>query len=132
MATKKPLIAEAFTNDFGTANVGDTVMVVTTGYSHRVSVYKAQYLGYIESEGWRGDKIKKVKVGYEASRHVPYWKETGKKFNWNTDYNAATYDRNKIEYREEKYPATSTLQLNRIAPIKASEHAVVDTIGKLV
>lgn len=132
MTTKKPLIQEAFTNDFGTVNVGDTVMVVTTGYSHRVSVYKAQYLGYIEGASWRGEKTKKVKVGYEATRRVAYWKDTGKKFNWATDYNARTYDRNNIEYRQEKYPATSTLQLNRIAPIKASEHAVVDTIGKLV
>lgn len=132
MASKKPLIQESYSNDFGTINVGDDVMVVTTGYSHRVRVYKAKYLGYIESTGWRGETIKKVKVGYEATRNVPYWKETGKKFNWATDYNARTYDRNAIEYREEKYPATSTLQLNRVAPIKASEHAAVETIGKLV
>lgn len=132
MSSKKSLIKEPFTNEFGMINVGDDVMVVTTGYSHRVSVYKAKYLGYIESTDWHGETIKRVKVAYQATRHVPYIKATGKKFNWNTDYDARTYDRNNIEYRQEYYDATSTLQLNRVAPIKANEHAVVETIGKLV
>ena len=54
MAIKKPIVQESFTNEFGTVNVGDTVMAVTTGYSHNVSVRRATYLGYIESEGWNG------------------------------------------------------------------------------
>ena len=40
------VVAEPFTNEIGqTINPGDEVVVVTTGYAHRVNVYTAKFLG---------------------------------------------------------------------------------------
>lgn len=141
MTQPLPLIEQPFTNEFGTINVGDTVMAVTTGYSHNVSVSKAKYLGYIESVGWRGAIVKKVKLEVQNFRNVWYYKGTDTEWKWNYgDYKVkdqletrqVPYFRNQLESRQVPYFRKTTLQLNRIAPIKDSDHSIVETVGKLV
>ena len=113
-------------------NVGDTVMVVTTGYSHRVSVSKGKYVGYIEGTGYsRGQK--KARIEVEESRSI-WVKPDGTDFNWNKDYNYSTWNdvRPTLTTRTEKYIRKSTLNLNRIATIKEADHAIVEQISKLV
>lgn len=134
MASKKPIIQESFTNEFGTVNVGDTVMAVTTGYSHRVDVYKAIYLGYIESEDWRGAIEKKVKLEVEEERNVQVWADNGREFNWKTEYNNSTWPdvQKLLTYKKVMRKYQSTLKLNRIAPIKQSEFQIINTVSKLV
>jgi hypothetical protein len=134
MTSKNPIIKQSFTNEFGTANVGDTVMAVTTGYSHNVSIYKAIYLGYIETQGWRGEVEKKVKLEVEKEHIVSVWANDGREFNWKTEYNKDTWqDVQKLLIRKNVMKKhKSTLKLNRIAPIKQSDHQIVDTVSKLV
>ena len=134
MASKKPIIKESFTNKFGTVNVGDTVMAVTTGYSHNVSVYKAIYLGYIESQEWRGEVEKKVKLEVEEEHSVQVWADNGREFNWRTEYNSSTWQdvQKLLTYKKVMKTRTATLQLNRIAPIKPSDHEIIGVVGKLV
>ena len=131
MTVKKPIIQEAFTNEFGTVNVGDLVMAVTTGYSHNVSVYKATYLGYIESkDSWHGTLSKKVKIAVQETSRDLYHKGTDNKYSWRDGNFSAIKDT--LEVRETPYTRNATLQLNRIAPIKASDTALIETVGKLV
>lgn len=112
-----------------TVNVGDTVMVVTTGYSHRVSVKKGKYIGYIEGSY----KNKRARVEVEEQRHF-YVKPDGTKFDWSKDYNSATWNEvhPTLTNATETYIRKSTLNRNRIATINATDHAIVDQIGKLV
>ena len=110
-------------------NVGDTVMVVTTGYSHRVSVRKGVYKGYIQ-----GKYNKRARIEVEAERNV-YVKPDGTDFCWNKDYNHNTWStvRPPLTTRVEKYIVKSTLNRNRIATIaSAAEAETIDKIGKLV
>ena len=130
MTQPLPLIEQPFTNEFGTINVGDTVIAVTTGYSHNVSVSKAKYLGYIESVGWRGAIVKKVKLEVQNFRNAWYYKGTDTEWKWN--YNNYHEVKDKLEMRQVPYFRKTTLQLNRIAPIKDSDHTIVETVGKLV
>lgn len=130
MTQPLPLIEQPFTNEFGTINVGDTVMAVTTGYSHNVSVSKAKYLGYVESVGWRGATVKKVKLEVQNFRNAWYYKGTDTEWKWN--YNNYHEVKDKLEMRQVPYFRKTTLQLNRIAPIKDSDHTIVETVGKLV
>jgi plastocyanin len=134
MTTKKQIIQQPFTNEFGTVNVGDTVMAVTTGYSHNVSVYKAKYLGYIESQGWGGAVEQKVKLEVEEEHNVQVWADNGREFNWSKEYNSSTWPdvKNLLTYKKVMKTRKATLQLNRIAPIKQSDFQIVDTVGKLV
>ena len=134
MAIKKPIVQESFTHEFGTVNVGDTVMAVTTGYSHNVSVRRATYLGYIESEGWNGKVEQKVKLEVEEEHRVQVWADNGREFNWKTEYNKNTWQdvRDLLTSKKVMKKRQSTLQLNRIAPIKQSDHQIVDTVSKLV
>jgi len=131
MTVKKQIIQAPFTNDFGTVNVGDLVMAVTTGYSHNVSVYKAKYLGYIESDdSWNGTKQKKVKLEVQEIGREWYYKGTEKKWSWKDGSFSAQKDN--LELREFPYTRNATLQLNRIAPIKQSDITLIETVGKLV
>lgn len=98
MARKKPIIESPYVTPFGTINVGDKVVAVTTEYSHRVKMFKATYLGYIESGTDR-----RVKISRNEVKFVQYWKDP---------------DFSQAEIRREVVTITSTLQLNRIAPIK--------------
>ena len=112
-----------------TVNVGDTVMVVTTGYSHRVSVKKGKYIGYIEGSY----KNKRARVEIESERSFLV-KPDGTEFCWNKDYNSATWKEVQptLTRKSEPYTRKSTLNLNRIATIIPADHAIVEQIGKLV
>jgi len=113
-------------------NVGDTVMVVTTGYSHRVSVNKGKYVGYIESQSYYG-KTKRARIEVEEQRSYQV-KPDGTRFDWNKDYNQATWKevQQTLTRRYEPYIRKATLNLNRIVTIKEADHGIVETVGKLV
>jgi len=112
-------------------NVGDTVMVVTTGYSHRVSVKKGKYVGYIESAGYYYKKRARVEVEGTRSFQV---KPDGTEFIWNKDYDPKTWQEVKdtLVRRTEPCIHKSTLNLNRIVTIQPADHAMVETVSKLV
>lgn len=126
------VIAAPITGALGTEiNVGDTVMVVTTGYSHNVSVKKGKYVGYIESTGYYYKKRARIEVEGTRSFQV---KPDGTEFVWSKDYDRNTWDTVKDTLVRKTVPHTykSTLNLNRIATIKESDFALVETVGKLV
>ena len=99
--------------------VGDQVMVVATGYSHRVTVRKGIYKGYIESQqGWsKGHK--KAKIEINTTRNIQV-KPDGSEFIWRKDYDSATWQtvKDTLVRKEVPYTYETTLQLNRIASIK--------------
>lgn len=112
-------------------NVGDTVMVVTTGYSHRVSVAKGKYVGYIESQSGYYQKRARIEVETERSFQV---KPDGTEFSWSKDYDRKTWEdvKKTLTWKKEPYIRKSTLNLNRIVTIAQADHAIVETVGKLV
>lgn len=115
MGKLAPVIEAPIKGALGTEiNVGDTVMVVTTGYSHRVHVSKGIYKGYIE-----GKYNKRARIETEAQRNV-YVKPDGTDFNWSKDYDGATWPevRKTLTTRVEKYTVKTTLNRNRIATLK--------------
>ena len=130
MGTLATVIEAPIKGALGTeVNVGDTVMVVTTGYSHRVSVRKGIYRGYIE-----GKYNKRARIETEAQRNV-YVNPDGTDFNWNKDYDSQTWTtvRPTLTTRVEKYIVKTTLNRNRIATIASAVEAdTIDKIGKLV
>ena len=130
MTIAKPIIEQPFTNEFGTVNVGDVVVAVTTGYSHRVSVKKGRYLGYIESQGQHGQIVKKVKLEVQSYRTVWYYKGTDTEWKWK--YSNYHQVKGQLETRQVPYFRKTTLRRNRIVPIKDSDHGIVETVGKLV
>jgi hypothetical protein len=99
--------------------VGDQVMVVTTGYSHNVSVRKGIYKGYIESTSGYHRGYKRAKIEIQTTRSIQV-KPDGTEFNWRKDYDSATWDTVKGTLVRQVVPYThqTTLQLNRIATIK--------------
>jgi len=128
---KAQVIAASIKGAFGAdVNVGDTVMVVTTGYSHRVRVTKGKYVGYINGSGYYK---KRARIEIEKERIIQV-KPDGTDFVWSKDYHRDTWAQVQptLTYRTEKYIQTSTLCLNRIATITPTEAVVVDKVGKLV
>jgi hypothetical protein len=111
-------------------NVGDTVMVVTTGYSHRVRVNRGKYVGYIEGSGYYKHR---ARIEVEKERQIRV-KPDGTDFDWRKDYDSKTYPEllKVMTVRTEKYIQKSTLCLNRIATISPAETDTVEKIGKLV
>jgi hypothetical protein len=109
-------------------NVGDTVMVVTTGYSHRVSVKKGKYVGYIQSGSYQ-----RARIEVESTRSFQV-KPDGTEFSWTKDYDSTTWAavRPTLTYKTEPCIRKATLQLNRIATIKESDFGIVEQVGKLV
>lgn len=99
-----------------TVNVDDTVMVVTTGYGHSVSVTKGIYKGYIEGTG-RYKKRARIEV---QSTRLTWVKPDGSEFVWHRDYNPDTYPEVKKTLTSKTLPYTykTTLNLNRIATLK--------------
>ena len=97
--------------------VGDQVMIVTTGYSHRVSIAKGKYLGYIEGSGYYNQR---AQVAVETTRYAQI-KPDGTEFNWDKDYHKDTWEEVKKTLIRKEIPYThiSTLKLNRIATLKA-------------
>lgn len=122
---KKPIIEEAWQSDFGTINVGDPVVVITEGYSHRISIRKGTYLGYIlGSVSYRTDEQQKsVKVLVE--------KETFGWFIGDSDVRC-TYLHPEVKGRYTKTMGQATLQLNRIIPLPKGSDALIEQINKLV
>lgn len=115
---KAQIVQDSIKGVFGEeVNVGDQVMVVTTGYSHRVNVRKGIYKGYIESQGYYKGKRAKIEINTTRSIQV---KPDGNEFNWKTDYNQGTWNEVKdtLVRKEIPYTYETTLQLNRIATIK--------------
>jgi hypothetical protein len=116
---KAQIIQDSIDGIFGEkVNVGDQVMVVTTGYSHRVNVRKGIYKGYVDTGmGWR--KSKKAKIEINTTRSIQV-KPDGNEFCWNKDYDSATWQtvKDTLVRKEVPYTYMTTLQLNRIATIK--------------
>lgn len=117
MASKLVRIEAPIKGIFGeSVNVGDEVMVVTTGYSHRVNVTKGKYLGYIESGGYYKQR---AQVAVERKSFIQV-KPDGTEFNWKKDYHRDTWPEisKTLTRKEITYTVVSTLCLNRIATIK--------------
>lgn len=132
MAKPAQVIAAPIKGALGTEiQVGDTVMVVTTGYSHNVSVKKGKYVGYIESSGYYYKQRARVEVQETRSFQV---KPDGTEFNWSKDYDPKTWPEVKdtLVRRTEPCIRKATLNLNRIATIKEADFGIVETVGKLV
>ena len=111
-------------------NVGDTVMVVTTGYSHNVSVNKGKYLGYIKGTGYY---TQRAQVEVEYTSYVQF-KPDGTEFDWSKDYNHATYHEvsKTLTRKEVTLKRVSTLNLNRIATITPAEAVTVEALRHLI
>jgi hypothetical protein len=108
-------------------NVGDTVMVVTTGYSHSVRVKKGVYKGYIAGSYY----TQRARIEVEEERSFWVFKETGEEYSYYK--HGPFYDNvDKMERKAEPYVRKSTLNLNRIATITPAEAETVDKLGKLV
>jgi hypothetical protein len=118
MASKLVRIEAPITGVFGEeVQVGDPVMIVTTGYSHRVSVTKGKYLGYIEGSGYYSPR---AQVAVESKRTIQM-KPDGTEFNWGKDYHKDTWHEvsKTLTRKEVDYTYITTLKLNRIATLKA-------------
>ena len=103
--------------------VGDTVMVVTTGWGN-THCTKGKYLGYIEGKGYYKQR---AQVEVEEKSYVRYWNDTGAKFQYGGDRERAMYSsgidyynilQNETTVKEEPYTRVTTLNLNRIATLK--------------
>lgn len=111
--TKATLIQAPIKGVLGTdINVGDKVMVVTTGYSHNVSVNKGTYLGYIEGAGYYKQR---ARVAVDVIERKWHHKVTGEEWNWTKHGRLGTTD---FEVRETPGIRMTTLCLNRIATLK--------------
>lgn len=118
---RKEIIQNEWDCEFGKIQVGDRVVVITEEYSHRISMRVGKYLGYIESEGWRGEKVRKVKVEVESTRHQYFIKGTNKLCSWTNP---------EAEFRKVKYTFTTTLQRNRIVPLPKGNAEFAETLNK--
>ena len=104
-------------------NVGDTVMVVTTGWGN-TRCNKGKYLGYIES---KGSYPKRAQIEVQETSYVRYWND-GAKFTYGGERERAMYSNPSRDYykilseettvRGEPYTRVTTLNLNRIATLK--------------
>lgn len=126
------IIEQPWVNEFGTTNVGDIVMVVTTGYSHNVHVNKAKYVGYIESTKY-GKPCRKVKLEVEEYKDVFYYKGTDTRWAFNYDEYRSPEFRDKLEVRKVfSYIRKTTLQRNRIAPISKENQVNLEAVQQFV
>ena len=97
----------------GIVNVGDKVVVITTGYSHRVNVKEGTYLGYIE-----GAYGKRAKVEIVEKTRVFVHNKTGENYNYWKHGSLWDSIRTDFTHVDRTYHRITTLQLNRIATIK--------------
>jgi hypothetical protein len=97
-------------------NVGDEVMVMTTGWGNAY-LRKGKYLGYVEGTGHYKQC---AQVSIVLERRVQM-KPDGTEFNWNKDYNMHTWDavRATLTIKKVPYEYITTLKLNRIATLKS-------------
>lgn len=123
--TKATLIQAPIEGALGNeVNVGDSVMVVTTGWGN-THCNKGKYLGYVESTGYYK---KRAKVEVQETAYVRYWNDTNQKFQYSGDRERAMYSNPSLDYykmleeqttvRQEPYTRVTTLNLNRIATLK--------------
>jgi hypothetical protein len=113
MGKAKQVIAAPIMGLFGQEiNVGDTVVLVTTGFSHRVNVRKGKYVGYVESTG---SYSRRARVEVDSTRSFQV-KPDGTEFNWKKDYDSKTWStvKDTLTRRTEPCVVKATLQLNRI------------------
>lgn len=108
-------------------NVGDTVMVVTTGYSHRVSVKQGVYKGYIKGSYYTN----RARVEVEEERSFWVYKETGEEYSY-TKHGGFYDNQDKLERKTAPYIRKTTLNLNRIATITPAEAETVAKVGALI
>lgn len=103
--------------------VGDTVMVVTTGWGNTYCT-KGKYIGYVEGKGYYKHR---AKVEVQEKKYVRYWNDTGAKFQYSGERernmmgNRANYYellQKETTVKEEPYTRVTTLNLNRIATLK--------------
>jgi hypothetical protein len=94
-------------------NVGDNVMVVSTGWGS-VNVRKGTYKGYIEGNGCYAQRAR-IEVQTEQRNH--YHKQTGEVYDWRKHGNFRDVGDN-FEIRTLPHIYQTTLNLNRIATIK--------------
>lgn len=120
---RKPIIEKEWVSDFGTIQVGDPVVVITEGYSHRISIRKGTYLGYIDQGTCYWNKKPKygVKVLVEKERWSYFVGD--KEVKWNHPDGKG---------RNVKYVGETTLQLNRIIPLPKGTEDLIEKINKLV
>lgn len=106
-------------------NVGDTVMVVTTGWGNTYC-NRGKYLGYVEGTGYYK---KRAQIEVEQTGYKRLWNDTKEEFTYGgarekalySDYPTPTYSKKLQEQThvvEVKYTRISTLNLNRIATLK--------------
>ena len=95
--------------------VGDTVMVVTTGWGN-THCARGKYLGYIEGTG---HYKKRAQIAIEYDSNV-YIKPDGTEFDWRKDYNYNTWKdvQPTLTNKKIKCIRITTLNLNRIATLK--------------
>ena len=94
-------------------NVGDNVMVVSTGWSN-VYVRKGVYKGYIEGNGYYKQR---ARIEIAAERRTWHHKETNEAY----DYKKHGYwheIKDSFDVKVTPYTYETTLNLNRIATIK--------------
>lgn len=116
MASKLVRIEAPIQGVFGeNVNVGDQVMVMTTGWGNAY-LNKGTYLGYVECTGHYKQR---AQVAIKTKRYAQL-KPDGTEFNWNKDYNPNTWQevRKTLTHKEVPYTRISTLKLNRIATLK--------------
>ena len=117
MASKLVRIEAPIKGIFGeTVNVGDEVMVMTTGWGNAY-LNKGKYLGYVEGSGYYKNC---AQVAIAATRSIQL-KPDGTEFNWSKDYHRDTWQevQKTLVRKEIPYTRISTLKLNRIATLKA-------------
>ena len=104
-------------------NVGDTVMVVTTGWGNTYCA-RGKYLGYVEGTGYYK---KRAQIEIECTGYKRLWNDTKEEFDYRGARekalysNYATYSKNLQEQThtvQYKYTRLSTLNLNRISTLK--------------
>lgn len=118
MSKVKTVIQKPITGVFKEdVQVGDKVMVVTTGRSH-VNVRQGFYLGYTEGTKW-GRAVQKAVIEIHSTRSTRF-KPDGKEFDWSKDYDSKTWNQvqTTLITKEVPFVHRTTLQLNRIATIK--------------
>jgi hypothetical protein len=116
MASKLVRIEAPITGVFGeTVNVGDEVMVMTTGWGNAY-LNKGKYIGYVEGNGYYKQC---AQIAVETKRYAQM-KPDGTEFNWKKDYNHATWPEvsKTLTRKEIPYTRITTLKLNRIATLK--------------
>lgn len=118
MASKLTRIEAPMKGIFGeTVNVGDEVMVMTTGWGNAY-LNKGRYLGYVEGSGYYKQC---AQIAITSQRHVSV-KPNGEVFDWKKDYDQNTWNevRATLFSKQVPYEYVTTLKLNRMATLKTS------------